>query len=197
MKKSFPLTQILITALVITIAAFVRSAIVNKQLRADLERQTENVSCLNYSIQYDKLDDSIPVAKNTALQAKVSELEQLHLTDTKLIKKLKIKLKDVQSIHTTASTTADTVCLTQEPSTIPGISDSIYTYKDKWLSLHIDIPKRTCQYACHDSLTTIVSRTYKHRFLWWRWGTKGYQVQIVNHNPHSHIDYSRYIEVVK
>ena len=197
MKKSLSLTQLLIAALVITIAAFIRSVIINKELRADLNRQTENVSSLNYSIQYDKLDDSIPVAKNTALQAKVSELEQLHLTDTKLIKDLKIRLKDVQAQHTLSSETADTVYLASEPNAIPGIPDSIYTYKDKWLSLRIDIPKRECQYIACDSITTIVSRTYKHRFLWWRWGTKGYEVHIVSFNPHSRIKYSRYIEVVK
>lgn len=40
-------------------------------------------------------------------------------------------------------------------------------------------------------------KTNKHKFLWWRWGTKGYQVQIVNFNPHPRINYSRYVEVVK
>ena len=40
-------------------------------------------------------------------------------------------------------------------------------------------------------------KTNKHKFLWWRWGTKGYQVQIVNFNRHPRINYSRYVEVVK
>ena len=40
-------------------------------------------------------------------------------------------------------------------------------------------------------------KTNKHKFLWWRGGTKGYQVQIVNFNPHPRINYSRYVEVVK
>lgn len=40
-------------------------------------------------------------------------------------------------------------------------------------------------------------KTNKHKFLWWRWGTKGYQVQIVNFNPHPRINYSRNVEVVK
>ena len=40
-------------------------------------------------------------------------------------------------------------------------------------------------------------KTNKHKFLWWRWGTKGYQVQIVNFNPHPRINYSRYVEIVK
>ena len=193
MKNPKTTIQILAAMLIVTMVPFIRSAYQNGKLQADLNRQTENVGSLTYDIQYGNLDDSLSVAKNTALQAKCDELKQLHLADTKLIKELKVKLKDVKSIHTTSSSTADTVRI--EP--VHNTTDSVFSYQDKWLSLHIDIPARLCQYISRDSLTTIVSRTYKHKFLWWRWGTKGYQVQIVNFNPHSRINYSRYVEVVK
>lgn len=193
MIKQNTAIQILAAMFIITMAAFIRSAYQNSKLRSELNRQTENIGSLTYDIQYGKLDDSLSVAKNTALQAKCNELEQLHLADAKLVKELKVKLKDVKTIHTASSSTADTVRI--EP--IPSTADSVFSYQDKWLSLHIDIPARLCQYTSKDSLITIVSRTYKHKFLWWRWGTKGYQVQIVNFNPHSRINYSRYVEVVK
>lgn len=193
MIKQNTAIQILAAMFIITMAAFIRSAYQNSKLRSELNRQTENIGSLTYDIQYGKLDDSLSVAKNTALQAKCNELEQLHLADAKLVKELKVKLKDVKTIHTASSSTADTVRI--EP--IPNTADSVFSYQDKWLSLHIDIPARLCQYTSKDSLTTIVSRLYKHKFLWWRWGTKGYQVQIINFNPHSRINYSRYVEVVK
>lgn len=193
MIKQNTAIQILAAMFIITMAAFIRSAYQNSKLRSELNRQTENIGSLTYDIQYGKLDDSLSVAKNTALQAKCNELEQLHLADAKLVKELKVKLKDVKTIHIASSSTADTVRI--EP--IPNTADSVFSYQDKWLSLHIDIPARLCQYTSKDSLTTIVSRLYKHKFLWWRWGTKGYQVQIINFNPHSRINYSRYVEVVK
>lgn len=193
MIKQNTAIQILAAMFIITMAAFIRSAYQNSKLRSELNRQTENIGSLTYDIQYGKLDDSLSVAKNTALQAKCDELKQLHLADSRMIKKLKVKLKDVKSIHTASSSTKDTVKI--EP--VPDTADSVFSYQDKWLSLHIDIPARLCQYTSKDSLITIVSRTYKHKFLWWRWGTKGYQVQIVNFNPHSRINYSRYVEVVK
>ena len=193
MKNPKTTIRILAAMFVVTMVAFIRSAYQNGKLQEDLSRQTENMGSLTYDIQYGNLDDSLSVAKNTALQAKCDELKQLHLTDTKLIKELKVKLKDVKSIHTASSSTADTVRI--EP--VPNTADSVFSYQDKWLSLHIDVPARLCQYTSRDSLTTIVSRTYKHRFLWWRWGTKGYQVQIINFNPHSRINYSRYVEIVK
>lgn len=185
--------KVLSVLLVIALVACFVSVTENKRLQGDLDRQTSNVGALTYDIKYDKLDDSLPVAQNTALQAKVAELERLHLADTRLIKDLKVKLKDVQALHTMSAETADTVII----APVPGTADSVFAYKDQWLSLHIDIPKRECQYIAYDSLTTIVSRTYKHRFLWWRWGTKGYEVRIVSFNPHARIKYSRYIEVEK
>lgn len=193
MKNPKTTIRILAAMFIVTMVAFIRSAYQNGKLQEDLGRQTENVGSLTYDIQYGNLDDSLSVARNTALQAKCDELKQLHLADTKLIKELKVKLKDVKSIHTTSSSTTDTVRI--EP--VPNTADSVFSYQDKWLSLHIDVPARLCQYTSRDSLTTIVSRTYRHKFLWWRWGTKGYQVQIVNFNPHSRINYSRYVEVVK
>ena len=193
MIKQNTAIQILAAMFIVTMAAFIRSAYQNSKIRSELNRQTENIGSLTYDIQYGKLDDSLSVAKNTALQAKCDELKQLHLADAKLVKELKVKLKDVKTIHTASSSTADTVRI--EP--IPNTADSVFSYQDKWLSLHIDIPARLCQYTSKDSLTTIVSRLYKHKFLWWRWGTKGYQVQIINFNPHSRINYSRYVEVVK
>lgn len=193
MIKQNTAIQILAAMFIVTMAAFIRSAYQNSKLRSELNRQTENIGSLTYDIQYGKLDDSLSVAKNTALQAKCDELKQLHLADAKLVKELKVKLKDVKTIHTASSSTADTVRI--EP--IPNTADSVFSYQDKWLSLHIDIPARLCQYTSKDSLTTIVSRLYKHKFLWWCWGTKGYQVQIINFNPHSRINYSRYVEVVK
>ena len=193
MKKERSCIMFLAALLVIISAAFIRSAQKNGRLQEEIERQKGNVASISYDIQYDKLGDTLPVAQNAALQAKYKELQQLHLADTKLLKELKVKLKDAKAIHTLSSSTADTVRIEPVPNTV----DSVFSYQDKWLSLHIDIPARLCQYTSRDSLATIVSRTYKHKFLWWRWGTKGYKVQIVNFNPHSRINYSRYIEVVK
>lgn len=193
MKNQRTIIMFLAALLIITAAAFIRSAYKNGELQEEIERQKGNVASISYDIKYDKLGDTLPVAQNTALQAKYKELQQLHLADTKLIKELKVKLKDAKAIHTLSTSTTDTVRIEPVPNTV----DSVFSYHDKWLSLHIDIPARLCQYSSRDSLITIVSRTYKHKFLWWRWGTKGYQVQIVNFNPHSRINYSRYVEVVK
>ena len=53
------------------------------------------------------------------------------------------------------------------------------------------------KYAVRDSFVTDVTRIYKHRFLWLRWGTKGYQVHHVNFNPNVDVKYNQFIMIKK
>ena len=48
-----------------------------------------------------------------------------------------------------------------------------------------------------DSIAQIVHAIYKHRFLWWKWGIKGFRQEIVNFNPKSKIEYSEIVKVCK
>lgn len=193
MDLSRKIILLLMGVIIVGAVALVRSDRKCRALQAEADRQEQNVGALTYAVQYGSLGDTLPVAAHEALQAKCDELQKLHLADTRLIKSLKVRIKDAADIHTVSATTTDTVRIAPMDSG----ADSVFAYADKWVSLRIDIPQRLCQYTTYDSITTIVSRTYRHRFLWWRWGTKGYQVQIVNFNPHARVSYSRFIKVAK
>lgn len=84
--------------------------------------------------------------------------------------------------------TTDTVKLTQK-------TESIYIYKDRWLDAKVNLYDSTMTYKARDSLSQYIQRIYKHKFLFWKWGTKGYRVHIINHNPNSKIEYADYIRV--
>ena len=84
--------------------------------------------------------------------------------------------------------TTDTVKLTQK-------AESIYIYKDRWLDAKVNLYDSTMTYRARDSLSQYIERIYKHKFLFWKWGTKGYRVHIINHNPNSKIEYADYIRV--
>lgn len=189
MKKAI---LILAAILLVSVAALVVLWRESKRLRAETERLGQNMTIVAEPLEYYRTDSEL-VAKHKALQVKYGELEKQHLADTKLIKELNVRLKDTKAIHTISTVSADTIYL--EPTNTS--QDSLIAYTDKWISLSVNVPQRQCVYETRDSLTTLVSRTYKHKFLWWRWGTKGYEVQIVSHNPHSKVRYSRYVEVVK
>ena len=94
----------------------------------------------------------------------------------------------VESKMALTMATTDTVKLTQK-------TESIYIYKDRWLDAKVNLYDSTMTYRARDSLSQYIERIYKHKFLFWKWGTKGYRVHIINHNPNSKIEYADYIRV--
>lgn len=135
------------------------------------------------------IHDSIPVYKDRVVEVDKTDYKKL-LADRELIKSLQLRISQVEAENRMLMSTRDTVVL--EPT-----GDSILTYRDKWLSFSFEPKSRVLGCEVRDSLTTLITREYKHRFLWWRWGTKGYNVYHVNYNPHSRIEYNKFIRVKK
>ena len=73
-------------------------------------------------------------------------------------------------------------------------NNKVFSYSDRWSALRFSLQDSTFYYNIRDSLATLVHREYKHRFLWWRWGVKGYKVTLINYNPHSRITYNTYVK---
>ena len=133
--------------------------------------------------------DSIPVWKERIVEVDKTDYKKL-LADKKLIKELQLKVSQVETENRLLMGTRDTVYLSKD-------RDSVLRYHDQWADFSYFEDKRRLEYSVRDSLTTYVTREYKHRFLWWKWGTKGYNVYHVNHNPNSRIYYNKYIRVKK
>ena len=108
--------------------------------------------------------------------------------DKKIASGIGMPRSSVESKMGLTIATTDTVKLTQK-------TESIYIYKDRWLDAKVNLYDSTMTYRARDSLSQYVERIYKHRFLFWKWGTKGYRVHIINHNPNSKIEYADYIRV--
>ena len=135
--------------------------------------------------------DSIMVWKERIVEVDKTDYKKL-LSDRELIKDLQLKVSQLESENRTLLSTRDTVVLHAE-------NDSVFSYRDKWciFVLVIRNEERVLDWEVRDSLTTYVAREYKHKFLWWRWGTKGYNVYIVNHNPKCKVEYNKYIKIKK
>ena len=111
--------------------------------------------------------------------------------DRELIKDLKMKVSRVEAENDMLRQMAGTVTLQPEKSD----SDTVFSYHDHWADFKVNIERRQLDYAVRDSLVTFIERIPRHRFLWMRWGTKGYNVKHVNFNPNSRIEYNRYIMI--
>lgn len=144
---------------------------------------------LKYSpMQRDTIRDSVKLVTQQVMVMDRGEYKLL-AADRKLLEELNLKLRQVVSDQRVSMVTSDTVKTKR--------LNSVYSYSDAWLSLSLDTADSILTYRARDSLQCIVARQFKHKFLWWKWGTKGYNVKVLNFNPHSTILYNSYIQVSK
>ncbi|MBR3521048.1 MAG: hypothetical protein IKN75_00790 [Prevotella sp.] len=111
--------------------------------------------------------------------------------DERLIRDLKLRVHQLEAMQTTTLETSDSVPAEYRQT------DSCFYYHDQWADLTLQLKDTTFYYNIRDSLSTLVYREYRHRFLWWRWGTRGYRLKIVNFNPRARVTYNRYIKAGK
>ena len=153
-----------------------------ESLREELAKQQQYVP-----LDRDTIRDSVEV-----ITQKVREVEKikevLSKEDKQLIKDLGMKVKELESLQKTGMETRDTVILVEKDST----ENSPMVYHDAWTD--IEYLDRKLTYAMRDSLAIALKREYKHRFLFIKWGTKGYDVKVVNFNPHSSVKYNTFVK---
>lgn len=152
----------------------------------ELKRQVHAMSIAYSPMQRDTIRDSVSLISQPVVQIEKSEYKDL--ADKQLIKDLKLKIAQITAQHNTVVSTQGTVKLKKD--------SNIYTYKDKWTRFTL-MPPDSLQYTITDSIVTYVAREYKHKFLFFKWGTKGYTVKVLNFNPHSTILYNTYIDVTQ
>lgn len=131
--------------------------------------------------------DSIYVWKERIIEVDRSDYKK-QLADKELIKDLELKVSQLESENRSLVVTRDTVVLSP-------LNDTTLFFSDRWISFSYLTNSRVLDCEVRDSLSTFVAREYKHKFLWWKWGTKGYNVYIVSHNPHSKVEYNKYIKI--
>lgn len=133
----------------------------------------------------------VQVVTSPVITAELKTLRKQHLIDEQLIKDLELKVKQLDAVQTTSVETKDSIQAEFDHSR------KIFSYDDSWSHLQFSLADSTFYYNIRDSLATVVYHEYKHRFLWWRWGVKGYKVKVVNFNPHSTIRYNHYVKPEK
>ena len=149
----------------------------NERLREELAKAQQY-----QPLQRDTIRDSIEVVTQKVVTVeKIKNV--LTQEDRQLLKDIDVKVKELESLQKMGMSTRDTVYLTEQ-------RDSILRYHDAWADFEYWEKERRLNYAVRDSLAIAVKREYKHRFLWWKWGVKGYQVKAVNFNPHSTLKYN-------
>lgn len=196
-KKILGILAVLAVLLLVGLAVYYvwyqRESALNAQIR-DLQIQLAHA---RIPMQTGTIRDSLPTASQQAVEVDKTDYKK-QLADRKLIKDLELQISQVKAENTMLRETIGEVRL--EPvrpaaDSLPSAADTLFAYHDLWVDFRLNTQDHTLDYAMRDSLKTYIDRIPKHKFLWWRWGTKGYRVKHVNFNPHSKIVYSQTIIV--
>lgn len=178
-----------LVAFIALLAVVVLLASCDRSLRRENERLRHELAMAQkyVPLQRDTIRDTVEVITQKVVE--VERIRDVLTQDEKaLLSDLGLKVSELESLQKTGVITRDTVYLTKKDST----EDAALIYRDAWTD--IEYRDRRMVYAMRDSIAVAVKREYKHRFLWWRWKVKGYEVKVANFNPHATIRYNTYVQ---
>ena len=150
------------------------------------ERFEANQTTLMTSLNNFKFRDSLNAVENGRLKLSISELKELREADFKLIKELKLRPKDVETITKVKVVTRDSI--------IFQLKDSCINYESEWTKINGCIGD-TLSIETSDSIAFIAHKEYKHKFLFFRWGLERAKVKIINFNPRSSVKSPEWIDL--
>lgn len=188
LEKKLAVILSFLMVLLTIFASFIIFESRQKKANEALKMQLHQLQLMYSPMQRDTIRDSVKLVTQQVMVMDRGEYKLL-AADRKLLEELNLKLRQVVSDQRVSMVTSDTVKTKR--------LNSVYSYSDAWLSLRLDTADSILTYRARDSLQCIVARQFKHKFLWWKWGTKGYNVKVLNFNPHSTLLYNSYIQVSK
>ena len=150
------------------------------------ERFEANQTTLMTSLNNFKFRDSLNAVENGRLKLSISELKELREADFKLIKELKLRPKDVETITKVKVVTRDSI--------IFQLKDSCINYESEWTKVSGCIGD-TLSIETSDSIAFIAHKEYKHKFLFFRWGLERAKVKIINFNHRSSVKSPEWIDL--
>ena len=176
-------------ALAIAVVMAIAEMRKREQLESEISRLSVELAHARIPMEPTVIHDSIPVVTQTVVEVPRKDLVDALAAERRLVKDLQLRISQLEAVQTTVLQVGDTVPAQYRPH------DSIFTYHDQWADLSLQLKDTTFYYNIRDSLATFIYHDYRHHFLWWRWGTKGYEVINVSHNPKCKVEYNKFIKV--
>lgn len=173
------------------------------RLKKERDKYIENAQALLSEVTRMQVDSTRMTLDVKTLRLTVHEFEEYRAQDAALIKKLGLRVKDLEAaarhqLEVSAEIVApvrdsviirDTVLVALQ--TVEMITPHIEfkgVIQDSVLTADVHIPV---------TLNQAVWIEYKRKFLWWRWKPKAVHQIITSDNPHVEITYSEYIRIEK
>lgn len=163
-----------------------------KKQKANIERLDGNVTALTTDINHFKVNDSLNAATIQSLNITVSEFKDINVEAKKTIDALNIKYKRLLKVNQTITQENQDLLLNKTIDTLI-LKDTIVktvsaSYRSPYLDLDIyDLGNQyQVKYESRDTIDQILENIPK-KFLFIRYGTKGFKTTYVNRNPNAKI----------
>lgn len=188
---------ILIVLLIIALVITIKTTLNNKKKYL---REKGNVEALMTEIQHQKTERGEDVTTIQELQLTVSELKKLREADIKMIEELKVRPPQIKEV---VKTVVETEIKYRDTLVQMSLNKFEWNRDTKWWTVNQEIdftsnlPIIDFKLAVRDSLSHVLYKVPKFKILGIRFGTKGYEIKCINHNPDSKILYNEWINVSK
>lgn len=172
-----------------------------RSMRSERDIYMGNTHSLMIGMEQLRKDSSSQAIQIQSLTLTVDEYRKSSEKDLKTIEDLKLKLKNVKAVgkqeyEVEAPVVAPVVCDSDKIDTVyvPYQKVSMHndyitfdgTIKSDTLKAKVNVPI---------TITQILYKVPKHKFLWWSWGCKAVKQVVVSDNPYVNIKYANYIEL--
>lgn len=197
-KRTLSLTIALVAAMAVIIVSQSRWI---TDIKAERDTYKGNVASLMTGMEQLRQDSTMQASQIRTLQLSVDEYEIYRSIDLKTIESLNIKLKNVQAVSKQEMEVEATVSTPIKTDTVV-VRDTIRPVRTFELhNDHIRLDGRiendslTANINVPITLTQVLHKIPKHKFLWWNWGCKAVKQVIITDNPYINLKYAEYIEL--
>ena len=194
--------KLIVALLVLLVSACIFFAHGWREQKKENKRLAGNQSALLADVQLYKTQAGESAAKVQKLELTKSEFERQCVTLKNEVEALGIKTKRLESVINTSTKTEVQVTAPVRDSIVyrdreqPPDTLRCFDFTDNYLKVNGCIEKDSFNGRV-ESLDTLIHVAHRvpKKFLFFRFGCKAIELEVVSKNPHSKITYSRYIEL--
>lgn len=171
------------------------------QVTDERNQYQQNTYTLLADIETLQQDSAIQAYQVDKLTLSLDEYRKYRSEDAQTIADLKLKLKQVSAISKSEISVNVPINTPVRDTVI--VVDSIYrkvqtiAYNDSNVSFNGTIWNDSLKANLHVPVTIsqVLYKVPKHKFLWWSWGCKAVKQVVITNNPYVQLNYSEYIEI--
>lgn len=167
----------------------------------ECNKYQQNTYTLLSDIEKLRTDSSMQAYQVQTLSLNIDEYKKYRAADAQIIESLKLKLKQVSAVSK-QELEVNVPINTIVKDSIIFVNNAIdtiktITYKDQYVTFdgNIQNDSLTAHFNVPVTISQVLYKVPKRKFLWWSWGCKAIKQVIITNNPYVQLNYSEYIEI--